>query len=188
MLGNLIARIRKEKGITKTHLANSTGINVGHLTHIEKNTRRPSHSALKNIATALGVPAQPLFYTYDKEIDEKQKNSNYINNIYYNKIPAVSNIDFYIDCPANYSNASFAYKMPDNSMEPSILEGSYAFVEVNGLVRNREIGLFKLNDKFIIRKLLYKKDKFVLTANNSNFNDIKISNSDDFKIIGKIYI
>ena len=39
MLGNLIARIRKEKEITKTQLANSTGINVGHLTHIEKNTR-----------------------------------------------------------------------------------------------------------------------------------------------------
>lgn len=188
MLGNLIARIRKEKGITKTQLANSTGVNVGHLTHIEKNTRRPSHSALRNIATALGVPVQPLFYTYDKEIDDKQKSCHYINHIYYNKIPAISNIDFYIDCPPNFSSASFAYKMPDNSMEPSIQKDSYAFVEVNGLVKNREIGLFKLNDEFLIRKLLYKKDTFILTANNPDINDIKVSDSDDFKIIGKIYI
>ena len=188
MLGNLIARIRKEKGITKTQLANSTGVNVGHLTHIEKNTRRPSHSALKNIASSLSVPAQPLFYAYDKELDIKQKNTNYINHIYYNKIPAISNIDFYIDCPANFSNASFAYKMPDNSMEPLIPEGSFAFVEVNGLVKNREVGLFKLNDEFIIRKLLYKRDKFVLSSNNKKIKDIKVSESDDFKIIGKIYI
>lgn len=188
MLGNLIARIRKEKGITKTQLANWAGINVGHLTHIEKNTRRPSHIALKNIATALGVTAQPLFYTYDKELDDKQKESNYINHIYYNKIPAISNIDFYIDCPANFSNASFAYKISDNSMEPIIPEGSYAFVEVNGLVKNREIGLFKLNDKFLVRKLIYKKNQFILSSNNIEIKDIKISNSDDFRIIGKIYI
>ena len=188
MLGNLIARIRKEKEITKTQLANSTGVNVGHLTHIEKNTRRPSHTALKSIATALGVPAQPLFYAYDKELDEKQKDFDYINHIYYNKIPAISDIDFYIDCPANFSNASFAYKVPDNSMEPIISENSYAFVEVNGLVKNREIGLFKLNDQFIIRKLLYKRNQFVLSANNRKIKDIKISNSDDFKIIGKVYI
>ena len=188
MLGNLIARIRKEKEITKTQLSNSTGINIGHLTHIEKNTRRPSHTALKNISTALGVPAQPLFYTYDKDLDKKQKDSNYINYIYYNKIPAISNIDFYIDCPANFSNASFAYKISDNSMEPLLSENSYAFIEINGLVKNREIGLFKLNDKFIIRKLIYKKNQFILTANNKNIKDIKISNSDDFKIIGKVYI
>lgn len=188
MLGNLIARIRKEKGITKTQLANSTGVNVGHLTHIEKNTRRPSHTALKNIANALGVPAQPLFYTYDKELDDKQKNYGYINHIYYNKIPAISHIDSYIDCPANFPNASFAYKMPDDSMEPMISQGSYAYVEVNGLLKNREIGIFKLNDKILIRKLLYKRDKFVLSANNKKIKDIKVLDTDDFKIIGKVYI
>ena len=35
MIGNMIAMIRKEKGITKTDLAKITGINIGHLTHIE---------------------------------------------------------------------------------------------------------------------------------------------------------
>ena len=73
-------------------------------------------------------------------------------------------------------------------MEPIIPEGSYAFVEVNGLVKNREIGLFKLNDKFLVRKLIYKKNQFILSSNNIEIKDIKISNSDDFRIIGKIYI
>ena len=30
MLGNLITRIRTEKGISKTDLSKATGINVGH--------------------------------------------------------------------------------------------------------------------------------------------------------------
>ena len=36
MIGDMIAKVRKEKGITKTELARITGINIGHLTHIEK--------------------------------------------------------------------------------------------------------------------------------------------------------
>lgn len=164
------------------------GVNVGHLTHIEKGSRKPSHKVLKNIASSLGVPYQPLFYSYDKELNEKQIEYNYINHVYYNKIPAISKIDFYIDCPANFSNASFAYKAPDNSMNPTIKEGSYVFVEINGLVKHREIGLFKLNDEFLIRKLIYRRNHLILKANDRKIKDITISNTDDFHIIGKIYI
>ena len=39
MLGRLIERIRKEKGVSKTELARLTGIDVGHLSHIEKGER-----------------------------------------------------------------------------------------------------------------------------------------------------
>ena len=45
MLGNLLAKIRKEKNITKTELSTLTDINVGHLTHIEKGDRNPSYYA-----------------------------------------------------------------------------------------------------------------------------------------------
>lgn len=47
MIGKMIQRIRKEKGITKTKLSEMTDINIGHLTHIEKGERNPSHKALK---------------------------------------------------------------------------------------------------------------------------------------------
>lgn len=188
MLGNLIERIRVEKGISKTELAKETGINIGHLTHIEKGNRKPSHKALKNIADALNVPYQPLFNTYDKELDENQLEYKYINHITYNKIPAISDIDTYIDCPVNFSNASFAFRTPDNAMSPILKENSYAFVEINGLVKNKEIGLFKVNGEIMIRKLFYKKDHFVLKANDKKFKDITISDTDDFQIIGKIYI
>ena len=81
MIGDMIAKVRKEKGITKTELAKITGINIGHLTHIEKGERNPSHKALKNICKALDIPYQQLMYTYDKELNEDQENYNFIKHI-----------------------------------------------------------------------------------------------------------
>ena len=188
MIGNMISKIRKEKGITKTQLAKQTGINIGHLSHIEKGERNPSHKALKAISSALNVPYQQLLYTYDKTLSEEQIEYGYIDHISYNKIPAISKFDDYINCPSDYSNASFAYKVPDAAMAPIIKEGSYAFVEINGLIENRAIGLFKLNDEYIIRRLLYKKDKFVLRADNKEFKDITVNSKDLFQIIGRVYI
>ena len=188
MIGSMISKIRKEKGITKTKLADLTEINIGHLTHIEKGERNPSHKALKSICSSLNIPYQQLLYTYDKQLTEEQKDSNYLNYISYNTIPAISKIDSYISCPSEFSNASFAYKVPDNSMAPLIKENTYAFIEINGLLSHRDIGLFKLNDKFLIRKLFYRNGKFVLKATNKEFKDISISSSDCFQIIGKVYI
>jgi transcriptional regulator with XRE-family HTH domain len=36
MIGDMISKVRQEKGMTKTELAILAKINVGHLTHIEK--------------------------------------------------------------------------------------------------------------------------------------------------------
>lgn len=188
MIGNLISKIRKEKGITKTQLANETDINIGHLTHIEKGERNPSHRALRMICYALNIPYQPIAYTYDKVLSEEQVEYGYINHIHYNQVPAISKIDEYITCPADFPNAAFAYKVPDTAMNPILKEDSYVFIEVNGIINHKGIGLFKLNDEYIIRRLLYKKDKFVLRADNKDFKDITINSKDSFQIIGRVYI
>lgn len=188
MIGDMISRIRKDKRITKTQLSEMTDINIGHLTHIEKGERNPSHKALKNICSSLNVPYEPLLHTYDKELDEEQKEYNYTKYISYNQIPAVTSFDNYIDCPAKYANASFAYKVQDNSMAPIISQNSYAYIEINGLVKNKDIGLFKYNGEFLIRKLIYKKGKFVLKAENKEIPTITVSSDDSFSIIGKVYI
>jgi transcriptional regulator with XRE-family HTH domain len=188
MIGHMISKIRKEKGITKTQLASQTDINIGHLTHIEKGERNPSHKALREICYALNVPYQPFLYAYDQTLNKEQIDYKYLNHISYNKVPAISNIDGYIECPYDFAKASFAYKVPDNAMEPIIKEGSYAYVEINGLIENRAVGLFKLNDQYLIRRLMYKKDKFVLRADNKDVKDITVSLRDKFQIIGRVYI
>ena len=188
MIGIMISKIRKEKGITKTRLAELTDINIGHLTHIEKGERSPSHKALRSICSALSIPYEQLLYTYDKELTEEQLNYNYINYISSNQVPAFSKIEDFITCPSDYSNASFAYKVPDNSMAPLLKENTYAYVEFSGLLSNKEVGFFKYNNEFLIRRIVYKRGKILLRADSKEVEDIHLQNNDDFKIIGKVYI
>ena len=190
MIGNMISMIRKEKGITKTELSQITGINIGHLTHIEKGERNPSHKALYSICEALDVPFEELLHTYDKTLTIEHERYNYLKYVPYNKVPVFSDLDDFTICPSKYTNASFAYKVPDNSMEPIFNEGSNVFVEIAGLLENKDYGLFKVDKKFLIRKLLYRKNGLILRAENKELKleDIQVSEVKEFEIIGKIYI
>ena len=116
MIGDMIARIRKEKKMSKTKLAEKTNINIGHLTHIEKGERNPSHKALRSICKALEVPYQPLMYTYDKILSDDQEFYKAPNHISYNKILAINAIDSFMECPASLPSAALAIKIPDKTL------------------------------------------------------------------------
>lgn len=187
MIGDMLAKARKDKGITKTDLANQTEINIGHLTHIEKGERNPSHKALKSICKALNIPYQPLMFTYDKEIDEEQASYNATECISYSKVIAVEKIGGFIDCPPKIPSAAIAIKVQDNSMEPGFPKGTYAFVELNCPLNSKDYGLFELNGTIMIRKFFCKKGKIVLKADNKEIAEIKVSPDDKFCIIGKVF-
>lgn len=188
MIGKMIEKIRKEKGISKTDLANMTGINIGHLTHIEKGERNPSHKALLQICDALCVPYQQLSYTYDKTLSEEQLENDYIKYLSYDKVPLISNISDYITCPSKYTKASLAIIVPDSTMEPILKQGSTIFIEQAGILQNKDIGLFQLNNEILIRQIFYKKNKIILKAKDKYIKDLTISSNDLFSIIGKIYL
>ena len=186
MIGDMIAIIRKEKGMTKTELAEMTGINIGHLTHIEKGERNPSHKALRNICKALDVPYQQLMYTYDKELNEDQTKYGLAEHIAYNKVLAVDNLNAFVDCPSSAPSASLAIKVPDDAMEGVCKKGDYIFVEFNSPLVNKDIGLFSVNGQIVIRRFFLKKGKYTLKADNKSFRDIAIADTDSFYIIGKV--
>ncbi len=186
MIGDMIAKARKEKKMSKTELSRLTDINIGHLTHIEKGERNPSHKALKNICKALDIPYQQLMYTYDKTINEDQESYNVVSHISYNKLLAVDSVSGFIDCPSNVPSSAIALKMNDDSMTPTFDKDSYVFVEFNTPLDNKEYGVFSVNGEVFIRKFSAKKDKITLKATNKSFSDIVIKNDDDFYIIGKI--
>lgn len=188
MIGDMIAKARKEKGMTKTELAKLTDINIGHLTHIEKGERNPSHKALKNICKALEIPYQQLMYTYDKDINEEQESYEVIKHISYNKIIAVDSIKGFVNCPSNVPSSAIALKIKDDSMEKVFPKNSYVYVEFNTPLNSKDYGLFNYNDKILIRKFYSKKGIITLKAENDNIEDIKVSNTDEFYIIGKILI
>lgn len=188
MIGDMIAKVRKEKGMSKTELARLTDINIGHLTHIEKGERNPSHKALKNICRALDIPYQQLMYTYDKTINEEQESYNVIEHISYNKVLAVDSIGGFIDCPSSIPSSAIAIKLQDDSMEPSFSKGAYVFVEFNSPLENKNIGVFSYNDQVLVRRFITKKGKIVLRADNKKHEDIAVSDDDLFYIIGKVCV
>ena len=186
MIGDMLSKIREDKKISKTTLAQSTNINVGHLTHIEKGERNPSHKALKGLCEALDVPYQPLMYTYDKKLTEEQLGYNIVNHIKYDSIPMLDNISGFAKCPQEMGSASICLKVQDESMSPKFEKDSYVFIEFNSPLNNKDFGLFEYKDEIIIRKFIVRKNDLVLRVEKDDIQDIVITPDDNFYIIGKV--
>lgn len=186
MIGSMLAKARKAKGMTKTELARLTDINIGHLTHIEKGERNPSHKALKNICKALDIPYQQLMYTYDKTINEEQESYDVVKHISYNRVLSVDNINGFIDCPAEMSSAALAIKVPDTAISKYFDKDSYVFVEFNTPLNTKDYGIFNYNGEILMRRFYSKKGKVTLKSDDPEIKDIQVSNNDTFFIIGKI--
>ena len=186
MLGELISKIRKNKKISKAQLAREAHIDTGHVSHIEKGDRTPSHKSLKKICDCFEIPYQPLMYTYDKEFTQEQLNYNIENKICYDRILAVNKIDALIQCPENMRSASLAIRVPDDSMEPILTTGSYAFVELNTPLDSKDIGLFNYKNEYLFRRLIVRKDNLVLRALKDGILDIKVSSDEPLLILGKV--
>lgn len=186
MLGSMISKIRKDENMTKVELAKKTKINVGHLTHLEKGERNPSHKALKKICEALKVPYQNLLHMYDKRITEDMERYKLLNHVSYNKVIAIDKIEDFIECPYTITNASIAFKIPDESMEPKFKNGEYAFLELNAPLDNRDFGLFIYEGKYLVRRFIIRQDKLILRPENKAYDEIDLSEDDDFTIIGRV--
>ncbi len=186
MLGSLITKVRKDKSITKMALAKATGVNIGHITHIEKGQRNPSHKTLRNICKSLDIPYQPIAYTYDRTISEDQERYKLINHISYNKVPVAEKITDFVDCPSSAPNTSFALRIQDDAMEPHLKKGGIGFVELNANLNNKDIGIFSYHGQILIRRFIIRRDKLVLRSDNKAYEDIDINEDTEFYIIGRI--
>ena len=186
MIGDMISRIRTERNMSKAELARHTNINIGHIAHIEKEERNPSHRALRSICRALEIPCQPLMYTYDKFFSEENKINKMPEHISYNKILAVNSLDSFIECPVDFPTAALALKVTDDSMSPRLEKGVFAFIELNSPLENKDIGLFEYDGKIIMRRYVIRKDSLVLRADNKEFTDIILNDNTKYTIIGKI--
>ena len=187
MLGHMLLYIRKNKKLTKSEIAKSSNIDIGHLTHIEKCERKPSNKVLKNICGAMKIPYQPLLYTLDKKVTEEQENYDFECYIPYNKVLAIDKLNDFIICPSEIPSACVALKMNDISMEPMIPKDVYIFIEYNVPLSNKDIGLFYYKNSFIIRKFIIRKNDLVLRSENkTKYPDIIISKDDNISMVGKV--
>ena len=188
MLGYLLSKIRTDRKMSKTRLSELTNINIGHLSHIEKGKRVPSHKALREISKALDIPYKNLMHTYDHDLTDDQIKYGAANHVLYNKIPIFGSLLGFTKCDFDTSNADFAIFINDESMSPKFALGSFVLVEQNAPLSNRDYGVFMYNDKILIRRFIIRRNDLVLRAEDPNISDIILVNSDNFYIIGKILL
>src|SRR5574344_522250 len=165
MIGDLIAKIRKDRKMSKTDLSKKININVGHLTHIEKGERNPSHKTLKEICLALDVPYQPLMYTYDHNLTQDQ-------------------IDY--KAPNHIISASCVLRVFDDSMDPKFKKDSFVYLQLNIPLISKDIGIFRYNGRILIRKFIIRRNDLVLRAEKDGIDDIILTKDSDFYIIAKV--
>ena len=186
MIGTLISKIRNDLKLSKTDISKKIGVDVGHLTHIEKEERNPSHKTLKAICDNLDVPYTPVMQTYDFELTEDQKKYDIVNHIKYDSVPVFSSISGFSKCPAEYRSATFVLKNNSNDMMPKIKPDDYLFVQCNCPLSNRDVGLFEYDNKIICRKFIIRKTDVVLRAEDDSIEDIILTKESKFFIIGKV--
>ena len=188
MLGYLLSKIRTYRKMSKTRLSELTNINIGHLSHIEKGERVPSHKALREISKALDIPYKNLMHAYDHDLTDDQIKYGAANHVLYNKIPIFGSLLGFTKCDFDTSNADFAIFINDESMSPKFALGSFVLVEQNAPLSNRDYGVLMYNDKILIRRFIIRKNDLVLRAEDPNISDIILVNSDNFYVIGKILL
>ncbi len=186
MIGKVLARVREDRQITKTELAKRTKIDIGHLTHIEKEERNPSHGALRTLCDAMDVPYEPLMHTYDIELSEDQKRYAPENHIKYDVLPVFDAIIGFEKCPEEVRAASFVLRIHDTAMAPKINNGQDVYVQYNCPLANKDVGIFEFNGKLLIRKFIIRKTDLVLRAEDESIPDIVVTKDDTFNIIGKV--
>ncbi|MGN1310893.1 MAG: helix-turn-helix domain-containing protein [Clostridia bacterium] len=60
---NNLTKIRKDKGMTISELAELSGISMGYICHLEKGTRKnPSKETMEKIANVLGKSVTEIFF------------------------------------------------------------------------------------------------------------------------------
>lgn len=57
----VIARLRRERGLTQAELARITGLSCGYIAAIEQGRRHPTVKTLAIIAEALGIDVEELY-------------------------------------------------------------------------------------------------------------------------------
>lgn len=185
MIGDMIKNIRKSKKMSLKQIADITGIDIGHLSHIEKGERNPSYKALSAICSALEVSVTQFVGSIGKQLNEEQEEYGYIKYVPYNKAPLV-NILEYVDIPKNYKENIMAVIVPDNSMDKLAKKGDHIYIGIAQPVNNKDIGLFSYNGQILIREFNYSINKIKLKAYNKDYKTITVKDDDEFYIIGKM--
>lgn len=214
---NRIRSVRKGKDITLEALAEATGISPGHLSRMEAGTRGVSLEQYLTISRALGAEIVDLTNEFTVEDIEaaatlpprKARQGDIPNlNIHAGMGPGgllsvTTNQDgeVYSDqsdgfwsfpdaVKAGWRNRPHVYAMPvtGDSMEPTLLNGSFVFVDTTHKVPSPEdIYALDYGDGLMIKrlKMVPRSDKILVMSDNERYGTDELLR-EDVQVYGRV--
>ncbi len=193
-LGQLVKRLREEKGLSQRALAIYAGVNNTDISRIEKGeTTYVRPDLLRKIAKALRVPVSELLkaigYLKEEEcpVPEEFDVTKHPDYIPIKWIPVVGFIhagelhqaieypEARIPIPADM-DAEYALTVKGDSMEPFYLEGDRVLVKESPEAYNGQHVVARIDDELAV-KIFYKYDHTaVLRSANPRYEDIADKN------------
>lgn len=200
-LGLYLKNIRESKEISLREVEKLTGVGYSHLSMIENGKRNVTPALLKNLAKIYNVNYIDL---YEKagylDLAESEKIKNDIIETKqslallgtvkagYNYL-ANENIIGYVSIDNRISdiNNCYALKVTGSSMQPVLYEDDIVIVHRQNDIESGQIGIVLIdNEEATVKKIIKHNDYIELIAFNSYYPPKRLSNNDNFKIIGRV--
>ena len=96
----------------------------------------------------------------------------------------VETISFGADMVPAYTD--FCLKVNGDSMEPTFHNGDYVFIKRETEFRNGSIGAVIVNGEAYLKKLYITEDLIKLVSLNKKYQDITVTDTDNFKYVGTV--
>lgn len=203
-LGEVILNYRSENGISQDKFALKSGISKSYVHVLEKGIHpdtgevvHPSVGMIRKAAVGMDMDFNELFNMLDEDI--LLKSDDILNDTNSVRIPvlgrvaagqpidAVEDILGYEEIPVELAERGdcFGLRIKGNSMEPRIYDGDTVIVLKQDTADSGNIVIATVNDDDAVCKKLVRYDKTtVLRSLNPSYDDIDVTNSPDFHIIG----
>lgn len=213
-IGKQISKLRNSRGYTQEDLANKIDVSKQTVSNWETGLKTPRMGAIQKIADHFNVSKSFIIDGKEKEVGinsiydqltEERKVKVYSYAKYQlseqNKRPTLNIIisgyvsagtgewlDDTIKEEVEYQGVipehDFAVKVIGDSMIPLFDDGQVIFIEGTSEARDGQIVVCEINNEAYVKKLSGDR----LVSLNRNYCDIKISETDDFKIFGIVVL
>lgn len=84
------------------------------------------------------------------------------------------------------ASTDFCLKVNGDSMEPMFHDGDYVFIKRETYFRNGTIGAVIVNGEAYLKKLYITDDSIKLVSLNKKYQDITVTDTDNFKFVGTV--
>ena len=102
-------------------------------------------------------------------------------------VESEENIEGYISVKSLVKKGCFFLKVDGDSMkDKGILEGDYVMIRPSRVVRDGQIGVFRLNGEVTLKTFKKYVEKYALVAANDDYSDIPVEEHDDFEVVGEL--